>query len=148
MLLSFTSEFFGRITSETRLEYLIGRAIRPNKRSGFYILRVTPLLSVHSFKVFRVHTERDTKRPQQRIFAGTFALCLSLDFKLAIIVQEKHTTCQHITVACYVLHVSLRQTCNTRPFFVWVNFPPHPSNELTSHQGICFLATFATDLLY
>jgi len=80
VLLSFTSEFFGRNTSETRLEYLTGRTIRPNKRSGFYILRVTPLLSVHSFKVFRVHRERDTKCPQQRIFTGTFTLCLSLDF--------------------------------------------------------------------
>lgn len=139
MLLSFTSEFFGRITSETRLEYLIGRAIRPNKRSGFYILRVTPLLSVHYFKVFRVHRKRDRKCPQQRIFTGIFTLCLSLDFKLVIIVQEKHITCQHINAASYVLHVSLRQTCNTRPFFVWVKFPPHSGNGLTKHQDICFL---------
>jgi len=32
--------------------------------------------------------------------------------------------------------------------FVWVKFLPHPSNVLTNHQGICFLATLATDLLY
>jgi len=147
VLLSFISEFFGRITSETRLEYIIGRAIRPNKRSGFYVLRVTPLLSVHSLKVFRVHRERDTKCPQQRIFTGTFTLCLLLDFKLAIIVQEKHRTCQQINVASYVLHVSLRQTCNTRPFFVWVKFPPHPSNVRTKHQGISFLATLATEFI-